>query len=69
MQTYNIIINETQRLALLELISSPEAKAILAASVNRDEHEKHALMYWEGMLEQLPADEAECPGIANGFCL
>lgn len=69
MTAYSIQINETQRLALLELITSEHGRATLRASVHRDENEEAALMYWDDMLANLPEIEAETPRCLHGFCL
>lgn len=69
MTAYTIQINETQRKALFELISSEAGRAILKASEHRDDHETQALDYWESMLTRLPQDEAEYPRCLHGFCL
>lgn len=52
---YTIMINEDQRIDLLEMI--------------KKNGETEALEYWEGMLSDLPKEEAESPGILHGFCL
>lgn len=67
MPGYTIIISETQRKALLELITSEAGRAVIAASEHKDEHEPRALTFWESMLASLPEDDR--PGLTHGFCL
>lgn len=56
--SYHIQINDEQRLALLELLSKVDTNS-----------ENNPLEYWVEMLTELPAIEAENPGITHGFCL
>jgi hypothetical protein len=56
---YTIIINEEQRVAILELIKA----AKLADAPGQP------LEYWEAMLANLPAEELDTPGVHHGFCL
>lgn len=56
--SYEIVIDEPQRVALLELIR--------AANADTD---NAPLEYWVAMLTDLPAHEAETPGMSHGFCL
>lgn len=56
---YEIMINEDQRVALLELVQNA------LHLTGRDQ----PLEYWADMLKGLPADEIESPGVTHGFCL
>lgn len=56
--TYEIVIDEPMREALLELIRSTGA-----------DRPGTPLEYWDAMLAALPADEAAAPGTVHGFCL
>lgn len=57
---YRIMINEQQRLALLELVKTIDQSTLT---------DEDPLKYWVEMLEQLPQDEAEQPRCLHGFCL
>lgn len=59
--SYNVIIDEPQRAALLELL--------VANGLGGNGADGHALQYWQAMLMDLPAQEAETPGMGHGFCL
>ncbi len=59
--TYTLMIDEDQRVALLDLIKA--AAPLEAPGAD------HPLAYWENMLVELPAHEAEAPGCLHGFCL
>ncbi len=56
--SYDIIINEEQRVALHKLL---DALGPLG--------DDHALQYWADMLQDLPNDEMASPGVRHGFCL
>lgn len=56
--SFTIIINEDQRVALLELIKAAGA-----------DQPDAPLEYWVGMLTSLPNDELASPGCLHGFCL
>lgn len=63
---YQININETQRLALMELIKNSnvdETKFIDPI------HGEYALKYWLESLQDLPAIEEKHPGVLHGFCI
>lgn len=64
---YTIMINETQRLALLEVIKAAP-KEILEKYEDLITNGP-ALEYWEEMLSTLPEDEAAHPGVVHGFCI
>lgn len=57
---YRIMINEPQRLALLELVKTIDQSTLT---------DEDPLKYWVEMLEQLPQDEAEQPRCLHGFSL
>jgi len=59
--SYEIMINEEQRQALLILI-----KRECPDEVPDD---GHPLAYWVDMLETLPAEEVANPKVTHGFCL
>ena len=58
---YTLIISEEQRLALLALLKGAE--------VGGNGDDEAPLVYWQGMLEELPEMEAATPGVHHGFCL
>lgn len=58
--SYEICIDEPQRLALLTVIHEYQASI---------HPMPEALEYWIDMLNGLPADEDANPGITHGFCL
>jgi hypothetical protein len=57
---FTVIFSDEQRVALL---------AVLSAAHQGGVSDPGPLQYWQAMLEALPADEAENPGIHHGFCL
>lgn len=57
--SYTIAFDEAQRVALKKLLSYASAFDEIMGP----------LEHWEGMLEDLPQDELESPGILHGFCL
>jgi len=59
--SYEIMINEEQRQALLILV-----KREFPDSIPDD---GHPLAWWVAMLEELPAEELDNPGVTHGFCL
>lgn len=58
-QIYNIVIDEDQRLALLEVLR--ESKSPLL-------EDNQPLELWDVMLANLPNTEKEEPGVNHGFC-
>ena len=66
-QSYLIAISEDQRVALLELIAKHGQPWTEETPANSGEPDG-PLVYWEGMLEGLPNDEAMSPGVIHGFC-
>lgn len=56
--TFTVIISDDQRRALAALIKDANA-----------DKPGSALEYWEAMLEQMPADEADHPHMIHGLCL
>ncbi len=59
--TYNIIIDDAQRLALLALLEKSQT------GLNTDDSDP--LQYWQDMLRELPDMEKQDPKIQHGFCL
>lgn len=57
--SYEIMINEAQRLALVEILKRNSTDTLDDAP----------LEYWVEMLTNLPRDEAAHPGVTHGFCL
>jgi hypothetical protein len=64
-KSYIIQIDEAQRLALLALINEARAAVNPSGSIE----EEPPLAYWDVMLSELPAMEAENPRAVHGFCL
>lgn len=58
---YQIMINEEQRLALIEILAN--------LPTNHYETAGAPLEFWTAMLEELPEIEAKHPGVLHGFCL
>jgi hypothetical protein len=56
--TYNILINDDQRRALIYIITKTGY-----------DNEGSPLEHWLDILADLPKDEAENPGFLHGLCL
>ena len=64
--SYNIHINEAQRVALLEILKlHPDAILDDLTLIN----DSPPLAGWDDMLSSIVDEEAESPGIVHGFCL
>lgn len=67
MQTYNIIIDELQRKAIVEALEKNPpfvTKEEAESDVN-----KFGLLYLLDMFRDLPKEEKEAPKVTHGFCL
>lgn len=58
-QVYNIAIDETQRLALLDALKKSSSHELWGDG---------ELSEWVDMLTNLPKEEADNPGVLHGFC-
>lgn len=66
---YNIDINEEQRQFLLEAVKIAYREKGIAFDKNNTEPEfSDSITLLDQMLEGLPKEEAENPGITHGFC-
>lgn len=63
MQTYNIIIDEDQRLHILEALK------LAGLAGQKIDPSKDSIVFLIEMLRDLPQNEASEPGCLHGFCL
>lgn len=66
--TYNVVIDEQQRLALIAILSTVDTSKLAGLEPDLITG-GHPLEFWVGALTDMPAVEAEHPGITHGLCL
>lgn len=66
-QSYTIIIDEAQRLAILEALQ--KAPPAVTEQEANESVEAFGVRYLASMFRELPEDENKAPGCMHGFCI